>query len=84
MKIAPAMVASLLAVVVAAQDNPPSLLRIAAGLGIRQLGSSGSDAMFLYRFTRAGQRRDVRRRGLRVSGGQVRVNSWGLQPCGSR
>jgi hypothetical protein len=57
-KIAPAIVASLLAVAVAAQENTPSLLRIAANQGIRQLGA-GSDTIFLYRFTRAGQRRDA-------------------------
>jgi hypothetical protein len=57
-KIAPAIVASLLAVAVAGQGNTPSLLRIAEDKGIRQLGS-GADSAFLYRFTRAGQRRDA-------------------------
>ena len=53
-----AILASLLAVKVAAQENAPSLLRIAADQGIRQLGTR-SDTIFLYRFTRGGQRRDA-------------------------
>jgi hypothetical protein len=57
-KIAAAIVASLLAVAAAGQGNTPSLLQIAADNGIRQLGS-GTDSVFFYRFTRAGQRRET-------------------------
>jgi len=52
------VVATMLAVVATAQNSVPSLLRIAADKGVHQLGA-GSETIFLYRFTRGGQRRDA-------------------------
>ena len=61
MKIALAIVVivvTMLAGVAIAQESVPSLLRIAADKGVHQLGA-GSETIFLYRFTRGGQRRDA-------------------------
>jgi hypothetical protein len=53
-----AILAALIPLASTPQENVPSLLRMAAEQGIKQLGA-GSETMFLYRFTRAGQRRDA-------------------------
>ena len=52
------IVATMLAGVATAQESVPSLLRMAADKGVHQLGA-GSETIFLYRFTRGGQRRDA-------------------------
>ena len=58
MRNALAILVALIPFASTAQENVPSLFRMAAEQGIKQLGT-GSETMFLYRFTRAGQRRDA-------------------------